>query len=444
MNEKVSLTQWYSRFLKSLEQQYAETFDKIIKEIMSSDEKQQNSSPQLTESKRNALKTVLSFLLKVSHTHNDTSIFENLYHHNENRRAEAVKYLIENLEKIQIAEGGGDLVKDSLVERLSDDSPLVVLEVLAVRPSILVKTLTAEGYFQKLEHVLEKCLQNIEKWGQVLPKVVASMTDKAIAKVDEAKILLAIFPLLFPSSEANMTMVGNILQSSFGKRNKFLATVAGQWNQKNTTFASISKAVHTALQRKNLLPPFEALQRVLPVEGSSFSKMYFNTFLLIHSLSTDNESTIEVCHQLLDGTTAKLAQLEADDPNGGIKFADAFNSKYDILPSDILVLLIKRIIECLATQAVTENLNVKQMDLVNQSVAVGLKLKIFEILLTKFFEATQFKDKAMMAVYGKVLKEFLDLFHVTFDDKVEFLSHFYLGQAIKPEPLAVGSEQQSR
>lgn len=54
-----SITSWYSEFLKCLERQYPDAFDKIVKEVLKGDE-------ELSDKKRNALKNVLG---KFAHFH---------------------------------------------------------------------------------------------------------------------------------------------------------------------------------------------------------------------------------------------------------------------------------------------------------------------------------------------------------------------------------------
>uniref|UniRef100_A0A182JD64 HEAT repeat-containing protein 1 n=1 Tax=Anopheles atroparvus TaxID=41427 RepID=A0A182JD64_ANOAO len=381
-----SVTQWYSEFLKSFERQYPTAFDKVVKRTMKGQE-------QYSHKKRNALKNVLGFLLQASYDQDEAYVFENLFHFDVERRANAVKYIVRNIRHLtEKSSGRIDLLRDSISERLDDDSCEVVQQVLKLNPPELVQTVGAEALIAKLNHLTLKCAANQTRWRSVTRRLIELLTNELIYKsVNINRVIIALYPLLFPLGDdpVGRENVTKLLSTQFGKR--FLVP-SFYGNEKNCDVLLV------ALE--------EAGQCTNPVQ------VCFNILLISSALPTP--SSVDQADRVFRYACKQLS---------GHRFQYAMSSDIQSLtvgklPVDLITIPIRYIIERVRFDRSVE------INFERQSVSLRLRLSIFSELLQRYCKIDA-KCTELRSIFGNLLKSFLTQLYPEASDRLEFLSHFF-------------------
>ncbi|XP_058121031.1 HEAT repeat-containing protein 1 homolog [Anopheles ziemanni] len=401
-HEKV--TRWYSDFLKSLERQYPTPFDTVVKRAMKGQE-------QYSHRKRNALKNVLGFLLQASCDENEAFVFENLFHYDADRRSHAVNYIVENFERLT-SEGRGrlDLLRESISERLDDDSCAVVKEVLRLSPAQLLATVGADALVTKLNHLTLKCAANPEYWKLVTHRVIAMLTNEKIyTSVNINRVIIALYPLLFqlgddPVGQKNVEL---LLQTPFSK--KFLVPAF---------YGSTANC--------------DILLRTLEETGQCTNPVQVCFNILLLSSALPSSCSVDQADRVLRYARKQLT---------GHRFQYAMSSDIQCLmagklPVDLITVPIRHIIERIRLDPTTVDMNFDR-----QNVALRLQLSIFSDLLQRYcIIDPQFTD--LRSIFGNLLKTFLTQLYPELGARVEFLSHFYTVHLIE-RPSDLPAEEDS-
>ncbi|XP_055547032.1 HEAT repeat-containing protein 1 homolog [Wyeomyia smithii] len=410
-----NVTRWYSDFLRQLEMQYPNAFDKTVKLVM-------KGQGNFSQNKRNALRNVLGFLMRVSCDEQDTNVFENLFHYDVDRRTDAVRYLVDNFQSISLKnEGSFDLMKDSIHERLDDDNSEVVAEVLKLKVKDLIKLIGKDQLIEKLVKISRKCLRYMDKWEAVTVEVIKLLTNKLVYEASNLnKIIIALYPFMLPSEDDVLgeKMAKLIRATEFCKRYNILM---------------LSTIKVESVDCESILTTLEEMlgsgQRFHPIE------VCFNVLLVTSSLPQD--ASIELATRVFRFANRLLS--------GKFKYAPSSSLsclKLNRLPMDIYVIISGYLIE--RVQFDTQN-----VDLSNQSPSLRLQLKIFRLLVEKYFEMED-EHQEMKKVYGKELSKFLKRLYPVVGDRVEFLTSFYTVHLIEEtlgedeEPSRIEPELQIR
>ncbi|XP_049285458.1 HEAT repeat-containing protein 1 [Anopheles funestus] len=386
-----NVTNWYSEFLKSFERQYPSAFDKIVKRVMKG---------QYSNKQRNALRNVLGFLLQASYNENETSVFENLFHYDANRRVHAVQYLVTNIRSLKVkSRGKMDLLRDSVRERLDDDSCEVIANLLELSTTELVDVVGVDELINRLSNLVLKCVANQSRWKSVTPRLIELLTDERIYNgADVNRLIITLYPLLspigdFPAGEEN---AATLQSSSFGKQ--YL----------NSQFYSNEENCNAMLQIME-----NAGQSTNPIQ------VCFNVMLLSNALPAP--CSVEQADRVLDYAVKQLANH---------RFQYAHTSSIQCLrekklPQHLVTIPIQHIIERVTFEPIVE------MNFERQSVSLKLRLRIFNELLEKYCTIDA-KHNEIRAIFGDLLKSFLTRLYPQPEDRVEFLSHFYTIHLIEP------------
>uniref|UniRef100_A0A182JNN9 HEAT repeat-containing protein 1 n=1 Tax=Anopheles christyi TaxID=43041 RepID=A0A182JNN9_9DIPT len=389
-----NVTQWYSEYLKSFERQYPVAFDKVVKQIMKGQE-------QYSNKKRNALRNVLGFLLQASYNENETNVFESLFHYDADRRVHAVQYLVENMRSMKLkSHGKMDLLRDSVRERLDDNSCEVINELLKIDPKELINVVGAEELISKLNHLVLKCAANQARWRDVTPRLIKLLTDERIYNsVHKNRIIITLYPLLFPigTDPVGKQNATALLSTSFAKQ----YLVARFYGNEESC-----KAMLASLQ--------EAGQCTNPVQ------VCFNILLLSSALPTP--CTVEQADRVLDYAIKQLR-------NHRFQYAptsDIQCLKDNKLPQDLITVPIRYIIERVQFDPIVE-----MIDFERQSVSLKLRLRIFSELLEQY-STIDVKRVEVRSIFDELLKSYLTRLYPQLEDRVDFLSHFYTVHLIEP------------
>ncbi|CRL02641.1 CLUMA_CG015914, isoform A [Clunio marinus] len=390
------VTFWYSAFLHNLERSYPNAFDKVVKDVMS----------RTPGRKQNGLKNVLGFLLRVSCANNDTNIFENLYHHNAEIRTEAVAYLVRNFEKISLDNNENkDILKLTIAERLNDDNPKVLAEILNIKSSQLIELIGVDELVAKLSKVLMRYWKCPEKWHKVCFLALRMLTSENVFKCSDSNIVhIAVLPFLF---SLKFEFIQIIKDSKYGKTTDFIK----EFSRKHKDYISSLTDIRTLPSSESIL---ETIERVLlrNEKIGSFSIQF--AFLLLATAIEDKRAAkfslklIEIVIEVLSSRKLQLA-------NGEV--ADISMLGRQEIPTKIVAEVFKKVIKN------TKFDNSTTIDFSNLNNDMKLKLKIFQYLVTNFFNL-KVASEQRMDING-VIKTFLDTIcksdHLM---KLEFFSQF--------------------
>lgn len=279
----MEINQWYSELLKLLDRQYPKQFEQITKEIMqcstaasANDADQQNDDDNddgtfvtaptpatLSHIKRKSLQTVLGFLFTAACADDGSNIFENLYHHCTENRVAAMRYLVKNYDSLCFSDDSKKLLRDSIAERLADDSPAVVLEVLKLDVAELVQLLDPAVLVDKLRAILTRSLGD-ERWHYVAKEAIKLITCDTIVNDDNADLIfLSLWPYLWPARPSSRQLFDAVVSSPFRRRVACFEDLAKMESRKTSKY-SMATLQHgfQMLGGQNKWP---GLERMLPV-----------------------------------------------------------------------------------------------------------------------------------------------------------------------------------
>lgn len=380
---------------------------------------------EISESRKSALKTVLGFLLKAAYTEDDANVFENLYHHNANHRVLAVRYLVENFDKMNITSDSKDLFKDSIGERLIDDNPQVVLEALKFNTLSLIELIGDDDLINKLGLILIKCLRNERKWGLTAKPVLNILTSIQCPE-SRNKLFLTILPFLFPadgSEEIERMMI--ILNSKFAKNNKFLTKLSSLVKKLPKNVEKINETVHNLLLKSpETLPPIDELLKVIDEiteKDLNSINMFYNILILIHGLpkNCDHKISRKILELLFKNSEILKITLEDNE----IEFSHK-KVRSNIWSNQIFLLCIRNILNSTDFSDISD---INSISLTEQNGSLNFILKLYEILITKFFVSKN-EEKIL---YKNGLSHFLNTLFPEYSAKVKFLSYFFAGHSIR-------------
>ncbi|XP_039278658.1 HEAT repeat-containing protein 1 [Nilaparvata lugens] len=223
--------------LKTLERQYPDAFDSIV-----SDPKYSNTAKAL-------------FSLTPAYM-GQMSLFNDLRNPNPAVRANAVKSVQQSFEPRE-----STWLSEVILERLTDENPLVVTAVLKLDTDFLVKLLSPERFIQHLMEAATKVWQeNSSKWRKVAPRLLkqfCNALEQATEFRTERNVLLTFVPYLLSGNFA----AAKILQenSLLSDHIPFLKSLKKKLkSMENSDEERIVSSVWEVLQDQSSLPSLDA------------------------------------------------------------------------------------------------------------------------------------------------------------------------------------------
>lgn len=376
--------------------------------------------------------------MKVSCSENDANVFEHLYHHNARLRSEAVKYLAKNFEKISVSSEGTELLKDTVTERLNDDNPDVVLQVLQFAPEKLIQLIGHDLLIQKLSKILVRCMKNPTKWQTICATALSILTSQSVWNCnDPNKVFLALFPFLYPIQSSENSNIKLILESDFSKSNEFFALLKGKFKKVSGLGSNeICSLVSNCLREKTGLPKTEDLLNTIEEifrnhKNINSIHIYYN--LLVLSASFDENLTVELSQKIFNLVfeTLDLSKFEEYSEDG---VPSSYVLRQNKIPGDLNFLVLGALIE-------STKFKETRMDLVNQSNETQLKLKLFKILIEKFYES---QKSLQQKKYNQLINKFLGRVTKDAAGKLLFLSQFCVGYFVETDGISIEPDIQLR
>lgn len=419
-----AVNEWYTNLLKKLERQYSNVFDRVVKEIMRSDD------DSLSAAKKNSLKTVLGFLFTVVCTADNINIFEKLYHHSAQHRIEAIKYLVKNMEKVGFSDDSKDLLKDSIAERLSDDSPNVVNETLKFSTGSLVKIVGRQNLREKLVAVLNHTQANPSVWEEAGFSAIKHLTASSICDQETAvSILIAVLPFLLQNTCLDFKFVHHIINSALAKHISFVRKcqqIIDKNESKDTGFPKILNL----FESKQGLPTANHVLLVIkatPDEELTTTKAFYCMLLLAYSIR--NDCPPELSLKILDVITRYNRLIKGGQVCQNAKWtAHVAMGTY---PLNLNISCIKNIVD--NTNFSSLKLEENQISFVNVSSSLLVLHKTFEILLSGLTKYESKRDK--FTLFQEGLDYMVDALLPTIDNKIEFFSNYFILDTINSGPF---------
>lgn len=412
-DDNKGITTWYTNTLKALERRYPSTFDAIVKEIIRSDNK------SMSELKKKSLKKVLSFLFTIVCADDNVNLFEKLYHYNAQQRVEAIKYLVKNLGKMSFSDDSKSLLKGSIAERLSDDSPLVVKEALKFDNATLLRFMNETELFQKYVSILERTLQKPKLWESTALDVIKHLSELCPHNVP-IEILVAILPLLLQPSELSVGFLRKVLNSSLANHVELIRACRDATSTVNDDKEAMMTSILTVLKSKEGLPSIsEVLEyiRTIGDENLTLTKAFYTMLLLTYSA---DELDLDVSHDIIGVIERyqkkfKLGSTDFGSSEWTILIA---NGKY---PVNIHIECMKNIIKTMAN-----NKNIRR-EIKNQSIdfnkaapCVILMHHVFEYFVS---QACRHQSKAKL--YDEGISYLFEELLAKPEKRLEFLSNYF-------------------
>lgn len=407
------ITGWYTNLLKSLERQYSSIFDHIIKEILLS----KNSS--VSESKKKSLKTVLGFLFSIVCTEDNVNIFEKLYHHNAQYRIEGVKFLVKNLEKMCFSDDSKDLLKDSIAERISDDSSSVVHEALRFSTQNLLKIVGREQLEMKLIAVLENTMSNPGVWGGAGLSAIKHLMSIHICNESNATVIfISVLPFLLQPNDLGLSFIKVIVNSTLGRYIPFVHECQ-QAISNNDDEDKVADIIFNIFEAKVGFPnTAEILKYIHSIADKDLtvSKAFYTMLLLGYSIR--RFCTPEISLEILNVITRFSSNVKSGvDFDNSAWMANARNGVYSI---NLSVACIQNIIDGAFTE-----LSLNELNFVETTSITLLLHKIFEQLISGLWtKRPKVNKRAKHELYTGGLSYFFENLTPTLEDKIEFLSNY--------------------
>lgn len=415
------ITTWYTNTLRSLERRYPTTFDAIVKEIIRSDNK------SMSELKKRSLKKVLSFLFTIVCADDNVNLFEKLYHYNAQHRVEAIKYLVKNLSKMSFSDDSKSLLKGSIAERLSDDSPLVVKEALKFSKTALLRFMNKSELFKKYVNILEQTLQKPKAWEKPALEAVKHLGELCAQSFPVA-ILVAILPLLLQPSEISAEFLRKVFTSDLANHVELIKACRDATSGTNDDKEAMTSAILSVFESKKGLPktgPILAFIKTTSDEELTLSKAFYTMLLLFHSFNGEKLNPSQL-HDILNVIERFEKQFKTSNTADSAKWPSSVaKGRY---PVNIHIALIKKIIDSQA-KSVVDQFNGKLIEFSRSSINLALLRRIFE-----YFISQMNRKKSKSAPFEDGLTHFLTTLFTEPQKSIEFLSNYYTIDVLYPEP----------
>ncbi|XP_044012247.1 HEAT repeat-containing protein 1 [Aphidius gifuensis] len=405
-----------SRIYGILEVRYANCFDEYLKNLM-------KQSESCIESKK-SLQFLMSWHSGAKRAQNSLNAFDKLNNFVAEYRISALNDLAAG--KIDIADGFEGMVKKSIIERFNDDNVDVVKALLNFPIKRLKSLFPSDNLIERLMILLSQC--HTEK-KHVLAKPALKLLLDLCDDGDDTSVFLAILPYLFPTSDEEVDIALQILNSEFSKKNQYLQDVRKEIYE-DATAKSIGDAAFHSLMSSGLFPPTENIITTMKLSSNyDATSLFFNLVLLG---SVCRRKIGEISHKKFCEMIEMAADMIKRYPK--VKPIPGCNHLTNEQIQPALELTSKGILPLQAGTYVLEmvfrRLDLKStlLDFENNSDLTKLVMCIFEFILEGI--NSSYADKKRH--YSWVLKIFVQRHFHTTEALMEFLSQGFI-LPVKPQ-----------
>lgn len=333
-----------------------------------------------------------------------------------------MRHLVKNIRKLCFSDDSKNLLRDSIAERLTDDSLLVVTEALKFSTADLVQMLDRKHLADKLLYILSRCINDHDHTythTTVLAiQHIASSTVWTDENVEE--IFLAVWPFFFSITPSDDAIVQTIVTSDLAKKFSYFGKCVFNTQDVEGMHLHVLEMLKTHEGLPEIRRIIAAIQNV-PDKRLTTVRAYFNV-LLLSQILPDNcpadlaRDVLNLVFKFAEHFKDRLV-LAPDYPNSLTQ--TALTNKY---PIQITVLCIDNLIDAIGEAGLSHG----DVNFSEQSDKLSLLLKIFEILVAGVWHSKENEN----LFYNLALRNFLNTVVPSSDDKVEFFSNFFIGHAV--------------
>lgn len=456
----MDINHWYTELLKLVDRQYPGQFEQITKEIMqcsgpSADDAENGTDSgainrtTISNSKRKSLQTVLGFLFTASCADDGSNIFENLYHHCTENRVAAMRYLVKNYENLCFSDDSKKLLRDSIAERLSDDAPTVVLEVLKLDVAELTQLLDGVVLVDKLRAILMRSLGD-ERWNPVALAAIGLLTDLSVASADNADVIfLALWPYLWPARESDRRLFDAVVSSPFRRYIPAFGKLA-DLNGKRRPDKYSEATLQQSLQQVDAWPGIELLlptirRTVLQKAPKKGVRRAFYALLLLGQVPDD--ATPQLATEIIEmvaAITERLRDSLVPLPSTDSSEADASDVDVSVVvrhmlaKNEVPTAVIVRCLRNVVTRTSVKPLHSYDLTAASSSANLQFRLQAFIFTLDRVYAS-----KHDVTLYSSVLSTFLRRFLPEPRDILEFFSNFFVAHRYSAAGITPANQVQA-
>ncbi|KAM3962725.1 HEAT repeat containing 1 homolog l(2)k09022 [Aphomia sociella] len=420
----MKILEWYSCLLKSLERKYPEAFDKVIKEIMSSESK-------ISKKKRMYLSKVLTFNPAVAHKIGGAYLFENLNHVNPQLRVEAVKYIEKEFNSLRME--NIEFVKDSIVNRFNDDDPEVVAAALDIPNNCLKDIFNEVDISNAFVNIMAK---GSKEWNPVIKKAVVKFCSLDLLPIKQETVL-AVLPYLFPDDVESAEITWQIIISAWGKKFQLTHNIRGVTDKFKDNYEVLNQAVFQALYVERSVN-FDDILDISLLDVANTLDVYM--FLLLKTCSLNKataEEIIIMLNLLLESVENRVIVSSIEDQIFSSKITSELikHCRQDQILFEVVEYIFTRFINDMNVKDVT-----KPWCNVCEKSDIILVRRLYEICITGCCIPTYERH------YVNLLQGLLSKICKNTKEKFEFVANFACGHilyAIDPKDV-IGPQLQIR
>lgn len=284
----------------------------------------------------------------------------------------------------------GDILKLTVSERLNDENPNVIYEILKIDSSLLENLLGPNELVAKLSKILMRYWKSPERWRIVRNRTLQLLaSNEEVVSSDTNIVLLSVVPFLFPAEKDAQEAYAILRESSFTKTLGIQKLLPNKFN----SAASILDILEKSLK----LPSYESLLSTIQnslIKNQKAGSISIQFSFIVLALSMKS-SSLEFSLKAMDVCDEILRKHKLVLVNG--EFTDTQFFRKQEIPVTAITFLLKKLIS--STHFTNSALRFGSKD--NDAV---LKIKIFGFVIDKYFNALPNQRR----VFNSVLKTFLD------------------------------------
>ena len=267
---------------KCLEKCYPTNFDHYLNKIMYASESDEEA--------KITLKFLMSWHDGARDSEGSLEVLNSLTHVSPEQRILALKVISED--KITITESFKEMINKALMDRFHDDEDKVIEALLTISMSRLKELFPCDTLANELKILVSK--HNDKNRKMVAEPALKNLLE--ICEGNDTSVFLATLPYLFPLKNEDVEIALEILDSNFGKGNKFMTKLKEELGSELQTARRAAreskdlkdiaewffKSSFSSLLNKDLLPPTDIIISTMKqqTDHGDASFLFFNLILL--------------------------------------------------------------------------------------------------------------------------------------------------------------------
>ncbi|VVC93212.1 unnamed protein product [Leptidea sinapis] len=421
-NLQRNILHWFSMFLKKIESNYPNAFDKIIKSEMSS--KSENTSKR-----RAHLSKVLGFNPAIAHKMGGSYLFENLNNINPDVRVEAVNYIAKKFNSLNLK--STSFVKESVINRLHDDEPNVVMATLSISNENLNELLNETELSDVFTYIISK---KSKDWYPVIKKAIMKLCSLEGLPVNH-KTVLTLAPYLFPDDKEAAILAWQIIYSAWGVKLGLKSIL--KCKESDSDNSEVLKYIMFKALFTDKLLSFDSILEIEQVKKENTLDICL--FLLLKTCSIEKlavEDIIEILNLFLSAVKTKtIINSEGNEFSSQTISEFLKAAKDDEIVFQVLEYIFGRITECVKPGYVTR----PWCNVCEKPGSIFVRM-LFEIFITGC------AIRGYSENYAKLLQKLLNQLFTDVKEKFNFIANIAFGHILYAHDpkVIIGPELQLR